>query len=357
MLRFDKFSQSMFLHALSRCGKTIIFVVPILIRLARQVDYGIGGKLGKMEKRIEVKDVKSFRVAALRVAASRSEEEDYFKQLLGWLRQKGVRPSKKLAIFFQKIPEFDSNSVTTYEVCFEIEGTVKTEEGIQIKELPGQRVAALIHIGSREKILSSYETLIEWIENEGYVVKGPPREVYVIPSSSKDKSGPKDYTTEIQFPIGEESLTHSLFAIMGNWISAHFFVVFQWTLLFFGAMSSSNFPIIIPGSRADGELKVVTVSHFWMLLFPTILCFLFYKHRHRGVAGRSIFAASLAAALFSVFHFILRFVANFFFLMVTTEIVAWIFYLLVFATSVYSILVMFIASISRKVARTSEKNS
>lgn len=348
LLRFDKLPSSMFLP---RCGKTIILVAPILIRLVTDVDCGIGGKLRIMKKRIEVKDVRSFRVAALRVAASRSEEEEYFKQLFGWLRQKGVRPGKKLAIFCEKVPEFDSNSVTTYEVCFEIEGTVKTEKGIQIKELPGQRVATLIHNGSRAKILSTYETLIEWIENEGYVVKGPPREVYAVPYSSEDKSGPKDYTTEIQFPIGEESLTQRLFAIMGNWIFAHFFVVFQWILLFFGAISSSNFPIIIPGSRADGELKVVTVSHFWVLLFSTTLCFLFYKHRRRGVAGRSIFAASLTAALFSVFHFILRFVNNLFFFMATTEIVAWAFYLLVFATSVYSILVVFIASISRKVAR------
>jgi effector-binding domain-containing protein len=345
---FDRPPSSMFL---SRCGKTIIFVVPISIHLVTHVDCGIGGKRRIMKKRIEVKDVKSFRVAALRVEASRSEEEEYFKQLFGWLRQKGVRLGKKLAIFCEKVPEFDSNSVTTYEVCFEIEGTVKTEEGIQIKEIPGQRVATLIHNGSREKILSTYETLIEWIKNEGYVVKGPPMEVYTVPSRLRDESGLTDYTTEIQFPIEEESLTQRLFAIMENWIFAHFFVVFQWTLLFFGAMSSSNFPMIIPGSRADGELKVITVSHFWILLFSTILCFLFYKHRHRGVAGKTIFVASLTAALFSIFHFILRFVNNLFFLMVTTEIVAWVSYLLVFATSVYSILVVFIASISRKVAR------
>jgi len=325
--------------------------VPILIRLVTHGNCGIGGKRSTMEKRIEVKDVESFRVAALRVEASRSEEEKYFKQLLGWLKQKGVKPGKKLAIFYEKVPEINSNSAITYEVCFEIEEKVKTEEGIQTKEVPRQRVATIIHHGSREKLLSTYETLLEWIKSKDYVVKGPPREVYIVPSSLEEESGLQEYTTEIQFPLGEESFTQRLFAIIGNWIFAHFFVVSQWTLLFFGAMPSFSFPIVVPGSRANGELKVVTVSHFWVLFFSTTVCFLFYKHKHRGVAGKSIFVASLAAALFSAVHFILRFVDNLLLLMSTTEIVAWVFYLLVFAISVYSILVVFIAFISRKVIR------
>lgn len=306
---------------------------------------------------IEVKDVESFRVAALRVKASRCEEEEYFKQLFEWLRQRGLKPRKKLAIFYDNVYEFDSNNVTTYEVCFEIKETVEEEEGVQIKELPQQRVATITHHGSCEKIFSTYETLIEWIKNEGYVVKGPPREVYIVPSSLEDKSGPKGCVTEIQFPIGGRNFTKRLFTVMGNWMFPHFFVAFQWALLLFGVMSFINFPTIIPGSRANGELKVVMVSHLWVLLFSIISCFLFYKHRQRGIGARVIFGVSMVAALFSVAHFILRFINDFLLLMWTTEIIAWVFYLLVFATSLYSILVAFLTSVLRGVMRAKENRS
>lgn len=307
-------------------------------------------------ERIEVKDVESFRVAALRIKASRSEEEEYFEQLSRWLKKRDVKPRKKLAIFYDKVYDFDRN-VLTYEVCFEIKETVEKQEGVQIKELPQQRVATIIHHGSCEKIFSTYETLLEWIKNEGYVVKGPSREVYV--ASSEDKSGLRHCLTEIQFPI-RQNLTQKLFAVVENWMFPHFFVAFQWAFLIFAharQMSFFNFPIVIPGSRANGGLKVVTASHLWVLLFSIILCFLFYKHRRKGVAEKGIFGVSMVAALFSVAHFILRFVNDFLLLMWITEIIAWVFYLLVFATSVYTILVALLTSVLRGVMKGEENDS
>ena len=135
---------------------------------------------------------------------------------------------------------------------------------------------------------------------------------------------------------------------MGNRMFPHFFVVFQWALLFFGVMSFINFPIIIPGSRANGEFKVVMTSHLWVLFFSTISCFLFYKNRRRRVAEKAIFNISLVAALFSIAHFILHFINDFLFLMWVTGIIAWIFYLLVFAISVYSLLDVFLRLISKR---------
>lgn len=148
-----------------------------------------------------------------------------------------------------------------------------------------------------------------------------------------------------------------LFAVIENWMFPHFFVVLQWVLLLFGVMSFFNFPMIIPGSRANGELKVVMTSRLWVLLFSVIMCFLFYKHRHGGVAQKVIFGLSMGAALFSFAHLVLHFVNDFLLLMWITEIIAWVFYLLVFATSVYSILVAFLTSILRRVMKVEGKNS
>lgn len=306
-------------------------------------------------ERIDVKDVESFRVAALEIKAPRYEKEKHFKQLSRWLKQRSVKPRKRLAIFYDKVHEFDSNKVIKYEVCFEIKETIKKEEEVQIKELPQQRMATIAHHGSCEKISSTYKTLLEWIKNEGYVVKGPPREVYIVPSSLEDKSDSKDCVMEIQFPIGQK-FTQRLFAVMGNWTFPHFFVAFQWALILFGVMSFIDFSIIIPGSRANGELKVVMTSHLWVLLFSVILCFLFYKHKGRGRAEKGIFGVSMVAALFSVAHFILHFINDFLLLMWITGIIAWVFYLLVFATSVYIILATFLTYVLGRTKRDEENN-
>jgi len=304
-----------------------------------------------MEK-IEVKDVESFKVAALRIRSSRSKEEEYFKQLLKWLKQRDIRPRKKLTILSDELYEFNSNNIVTYEVCFEIKEPVEKDERIQIRELPEQRMATITHRGPHEKISSTYKALLKWIENKGYAIKGPPREVHIIHPNLKDKSGPKDYVTEIQFPIGGRKLAHRLFALMNSWLFPHFFVIFQWVLLLAGIMSFSNFPIIIPGSRANGELKVVMTSHLWVLLFSIMLCFLFYKHRHRGLTDKWILCMSIMTALFSVANFALHFLNNFLLLMWITEIIAWAFYLTIFATSLYRISVTLIESVSGGVIKT-----
>lgn len=301
-------------------------------------------------ERIEVKDVESFRVATLMIKASRSEKEKHFKQLSRWLKQRSVEPRKRLAIFYDKVHEFDSNKIIKYEVCYEIKETVEKEEEIQIKELPQQRMATITHHGPCEKISSTYKTLLEWIKNEGYAVKGPPREIYIVPSNPEDESDSKECVTEIQFPIGQ-GLTQRLLAVTGNWTFPHFFVAFQWALILFGVMSFIDSPIIIPGSRANGELKIVMTSHLWVLLFSIILCFLFYKHRVRGGAEKGIFGVSMAAALFYAANFILHFVNGFLLLMWITGIIAWVFYLLVFATSVYIIFVAFLTYVLRRTKR------
>lgn len=195
---------------------------------------------------------------------------------------------------------------------------------------------------------STYQTLLGWIENEEYVVKGSSQEGYGFPLVPEDKSDPKNCMTENQFPIGRQNLTQRLFAVIGKRMIPHFFVVFQWALLLFGVMSFIDFPIIIPGSRANGELKVVMTSHLWVLFFSTISCFLFYKNRRRRAAEKAIFNISLVAALFSIAHFILHFINNFLFLMWFTGIISWIFYLLAFSISIYSLLDAFLKFISKR---------
>ena len=301
--------------------------------------------------KIEIKEIAPFKVAALSVRSSRSKEEEYFKQLLKWLKQRGIQPRKKLTIFHSKPYELNTNNTITYEVCFEIKDPVEKDERVQIKELPEQKMATITHT-PYEKTSLAYETLLEWIKSEGYAIEGPPREIYAAHPNSKDKGSPKDYVAEIQFPIGGRKLTDRLSTTVESSMFPHLLVIIQWLLLLTGIMSFLNFPLIIPGSTANGELKVIMASHLWVLLFSTVLCYLFYRHWHRGLADKWIVGISMMTALFSIANFALHFINNFLLLMWTMEIIAWTFYLMVFTTSLYKILVKFISSASSRVTKT-----
>jgi len=63
---------------------------------------------------------------------------------------------------------------------------------IQVRELPAQRVAALIYRGDVD-YLPAYRTMRTWIERSGLAIIGPKRELFLRG---------EDSVTEIQFPIG-----------------------------------------------------------------------------------------------------------------------------------------------------------
>ena len=43
--------------------------------------------------------------------------------------------------------------------------------------------------------------MLAWLDAEGWDVVGPPREVYLKRPDAKGKGDPKEFVTEIQFPI------------------------------------------------------------------------------------------------------------------------------------------------------------
>lgn len=289
-------------------------------------------------ERMEIQDLESFKIAAMRVKDPRLIEEE-FEQLLTWLRHRGIQPRKKLAIFYDDFDEFDNNRATKCEACFMIKETVEGDEKVQIKDLPSKRVATLTYGGSYEAISSAYKTLLKQAKEKEYMKGNLPSEVYIVYSSLENKDETKDHTKAIQFPIEDQNVTQKLATVFGSWMFPHFFVVFQWALLLAGILSFLNFTIIAPGSKADGSLKIVMLSHLWVVLFSILLTLLFYTNRHRGIAEKSIFGISILTAFSSAFNLGLYFVDNFLLLMQITEVVTWTLYLVIFGISVYRILV------------------
>ncbi len=68
-----------------------------------------------------------------------------------------------------------------------------------LKSLGGFLVASTIHIGHYKNSYRAYLSLIEWIEQNGYEITGPPIEHYLLDPCNADDSS--HYITKINFPV------------------------------------------------------------------------------------------------------------------------------------------------------------
>jgi effector-binding domain-containing protein len=85
------------------------------------------------------------------------------------------------------------------ELAIPFEGSAPRIEGGQVRvyEMPriGQ-VAYVLHRGTFETIGRAYDALIEWIRDNGYVVIGPDREIYLSCGDSRESC-----LTEVQLAV------------------------------------------------------------------------------------------------------------------------------------------------------------
>jgi effector-binding domain-containing protein len=75
--------------------------------------------------------------------------------------------------------------------------SVPDADGISIVDLPGVRVAAVIHRAPMDNIAADYEALVRWIEDHGYQLAGRSRKLY----HEWNEHDPEQSVTELQLPI------------------------------------------------------------------------------------------------------------------------------------------------------------
>ncbi|KUG02492.1 transcriptional regulator, merr family [hydrocarbon metagenome] len=90
------------------------------------------------------------------------------------------------------------------DVDVEVVMPVLTEDkqvaGFMVRELPGiEQAACLIHRGSFENLHFAYSALMKWVDDNGYQIAGPDREVYLV--DPDECNSPDEYVTELQLPI------------------------------------------------------------------------------------------------------------------------------------------------------------
>ena len=86
------------------------------------------------------------------------------------------------------------------EACLPIKKTIPEGDDVKVHELPGDQMACLVHHGGFEGFPGAYQAGVQWIEANGYEITRPNREVYL---QFRPDGDPKDYVTEIQFPVAK----------------------------------------------------------------------------------------------------------------------------------------------------------
>src|SRR5574340_87125 len=95
--------------------------------------------------------------------------------------------------------EYRDHDIDT-NVCAPVAIRCISNGPMKVYELPGGTLAVTVHHGPFTTLGSAYGALLKWIEENGYRIIGPEREIYLktgVPLRQDDTS----YVTEIQFPV------------------------------------------------------------------------------------------------------------------------------------------------------------
>ena len=165
----------------------------------------IEARLAQMEEEVEMpgryevvlKTVEPLRVASVReVLPAYGTVGMLFDELRGYSLRHGVGSTDWIAVWYDE--EFRETEVDG-EAAFATDDPLPDDDRVRPRELPAvENMACTVHHGPFDTISGAYTALLGWIENNGYRVVGPNRELYLRAGNEQDNP---DYVTEIQFPV------------------------------------------------------------------------------------------------------------------------------------------------------------
>ena len=148
---------------------------------------------------VVIKKVEPQRIASVRdVIPSYPEQGHLWQDLETVMVQNQIKSTGPcLTLYHSDEPKIDA------EVCEPVAEGVSLPQNpqVQIRELPGTEVAAVIHHGPFNTLSESYEAVLKWIEANGYQINGPCREIYLQPPAEMGSQTDPDTVTEVQFPV------------------------------------------------------------------------------------------------------------------------------------------------------------
>ncbi len=143
---------------------------------------------------VKTVEMQSKTIYSLRRKMSIRDFQEAFETLCAGLEKNRCKPAGPFLSVYHD--EDFNHECTDIEVGVEVSpGT----SGEHVRMLAPGLCCFATHIGSYDDFTPCYTALMEWIDNEGYTISGPPFELYV--KGCEDNVQPSEYVTEIYFPI------------------------------------------------------------------------------------------------------------------------------------------------------------
>jgi len=150
---------------------------------------------------VVIKKVEPVQVAAIRaVVPTPPDQGSLWSELMDHLNQQKARMiGPPMAIYHDG--EFKERD-WDIEVCMPILDEMTPDKRLKIYNVPGfATVACVVHAGPFATIGEAYDAIAKWIDENGYQIVGPWRELNLRPPEPPGNQNDPNTLNEIQFPV------------------------------------------------------------------------------------------------------------------------------------------------------------
>lgn len=121
--------------------------------------------------------------------------DEAYREVFGYIEQQGVKPAGTCFTVWHQSPDVYANEDA--EAAVPLTKQLPGTERVKVYELPQVEVASVVHQGDFEDFTQGHTALMKWVEDNGYRINGPYREIYY----EHDPNHMDESATEIQYPV------------------------------------------------------------------------------------------------------------------------------------------------------------
>jgi len=151
---------------------------------------------------VKVRETGSCTVAFIAMKGPYSQIAEAFDKLYGWIGEKGYIPAGPPSGVYFNVPGQVPDGELAWELRSPVAGdtaaSALNEQGLGVKKLDSVQVATTMHKGPFDTVAQTYEAMVNWINENGYEIVGPPDEVYI---TNPQDTPPDKSLTEVRFPV------------------------------------------------------------------------------------------------------------------------------------------------------------
>ena len=150
---------------------------------------------------VVIKKIEAVKVASIRgVVPTPPDQGSLWGELMDYLNQQKARMiGPPMAIYHDG--EFQERD-WDIEVCMPIVDEMTPDNRLKVYSLPGvEAVACVVHAGPFITIGEAYDAIAKWIDENGYHIVGPWRELNLRSPEPPGNQNDPDTLNEIQFPV------------------------------------------------------------------------------------------------------------------------------------------------------------